>query len=79
MAGVLERSGFLFYQFQFLRNRLALRLRRVRELWKVFFLQRERYVSPRLESSFLPTVTQCTLLGGGADNLGTGHTEILWI
>lgn len=52
MAGVLERSGFLFYQLLFLKNRVALRLQRVRELWKVFFLQRERYVSSQVRKLF---------------------------
>lgn len=51
VAGVLERPAFLFYQLLFVRNRVALRPQRVRELWKVYF-------PLGLESSFHSSVTQ---------------------
>lgn len=66
MAGVLERSGFLFYQLLFLKNRVALRLQRVRELWNVFFLQRECYASPQVRKLFPSHChTVCLCVCGG--------------
>lgn len=66
VAGVLERPAFLFYQLLFVRNRVALRSQRVRELWKAPSIplshSRKVYFTER-----------------GAEDLGTGHTEILWI